>query len=114
MESFPTSWAGNSKGQSVSTKIIERAVFIPSVFLGLPDMHGVLRHGNSLVKIHLPHMARVKRCEAFVPREDIPTVIMDVPEAPEILEKEPAEEESAKPKKPRVRLISKAKSKEPV
>ncbi len=78
VESFPTSWAGNSKGQSVSTKIIERAVFIPSVFLGLPDMHGVLRHGNSLVKIHLPHMARVKRCEAFVPREDIPTVLTDI------------------------------------
>ncbi len=92
VESFPTSWAGNSKGQSVSTKIIERAVFIPSVFLGLPDMHGVLRHGNSLVKIHLPHMARVKRCEAFIPREDIPTVIMDVPAVPEKVEAEEMEE----------------------
>ena len=32
----------------------------------------------------------------------------------EAVETEPAEEESPKPKKPRVRLISKAKSKEPV
>ncbi len=93
VESFPTSWAGNSKGQSVSTKIIERAVFIPSVFLGLPDMHGVLRHGNSLVKIYLPHMARVKRCEAFVPREDIPTVIMDVPSSVKVEAEEREEAE---------------------
>ena len=106
VESFPSSWAGNSKGQSVSTKIIERAVFIPSVFLGLPDMHGVLRHGNSLVKIHLPHMARVKRCEAFVPREDIPTVITDI-STPIERWSEAQTEETEQPK-PKTEVLEKA------
>ena len=53
------------------------------------------------MKIHLPHMARVKRCEAFVPREDIPTVIMDVPEAPGRVEEVEAEE------RPLLKMIAK-------
>jgi len=48
------------------------------VFMGLADMRGILRHGNSLVLLHLPHLSRVKRCEAFIPREDVPTIVSPV------------------------------------
>ena len=78
VESFAATWAGNSKGQSVRTEVVDVALFIPSVFMGLADMRGILRHGNSLVLLHLPHLSRVKRCEAFIPREDVPTIVSPV------------------------------------
>lgn len=75
VESFAATWAGNSKGQSVRTEVVDVALFIPSVFMGLADMRGILRHGNSLVLLELPHLARIKRCEAFIPRKDVPTTV---------------------------------------
>ena len=88
-------------------------------------MHGILRHGNSLVKIHLPHMPRVKRCEAFLSRGDIPTVIMDVPgvsiEDEGMAEEREAGDEArpedlaqAPQRKPRARLFPTGRTKEQV
>jgi len=88
VESFAATWAGNSKGQSVRTEVVDVALFIPSVFMGLADMRGILRHGNSLVLLHLPHLSRVKRCEAFIPREDVPTIVSPVDSIVEAVEEE--------------------------
>lgn len=79
VESFAASWAGNNKGQSVRTEVVDIALFIPSVFMGLADMRGILRHGNSLVLLQLPHLLKIKRCPAFIPRRDIPTTVTVVP-----------------------------------
>ena len=88
VESFAATWAGNSKGQSVRTEVVDVALFIPSVFMGLADMRGILRHGNSLVLLHLPHLSRVKRCEAFIPREDVPTILSPMDPLVETVEEE--------------------------
>lgn len=81
VESFSATWAGSSKGQSVRTEVIDTELFLPSEFMGLPDMHGILRHGNSLVRIQLPHLSQIKRGEAFIARPDVPTVLLNVNEA---------------------------------
>jgi len=73
VESFGATWTGNSKGQSVRTELVDVALFIPSVFMGMPDMQGILRHGNSLVMVRMPHLPKIKRCLAFVGRKDVPT-----------------------------------------
>ena len=56
--------------------------------MGLADMRGILRHGNSLVMLQLPHLSRVKRCEAFIPREDVPTIVSTVEPIVETVEDE--------------------------
>jgi hypothetical protein len=67
-ESYPASWSGGNGNRTVSTEIKDRRLFIPSEFMGLKDLRGILRHGNSLVRIEIPYMARVQRADAFVPR----------------------------------------------
>ncbi len=71
-ESYPAAWSGGNGNRTVSTEIKDRRLFIPSEFMGLKDLRGILRHGNSLVRIEIPYMARVQRADAFVPRPSKP------------------------------------------
>ena len=38
--------------------------------------------------LQLPHLSRVKRCEAFIPREDVPTIVSTVEPIVETVEDE--------------------------
>jgi type IV secretory pathway TraG/TraD family ATPase VirD4 len=71
-ESYPAAWSGGNGNRTVSTEIKDRRLFIPSEFMGLKDLRGILRHGNSLVRIEIPYMARVQQAPAFLPRPGKP------------------------------------------
>ena len=87
VESFPANKKKGSGG-TVSTREVTEPVFIPSVFMGLKDLHGVLKYsGVGLLKIKLPILPRLKGCEAFIPRADIATRITEMP-APDLLNEE--------------------------
>ncbi len=87
VESFPANKKKGSGG-TISTREVTEPVFIPSVFMGLKDLHGVLKYsGVGLLKIKLPILPRLKGCEAFIPRADIATLITEMPE-PNLLNQE--------------------------
>jgi type IV secretory pathway TraG/TraD family ATPase VirD4 len=76
-ESYPASWSGANGNRTVSTEIKDRRLFIPSEFMGMRDLRGILRHGNSLVRIELPYVAKVQRAEAFLPKLNRPMLLAE-------------------------------------
>ena len=79
VESFAATWAGNNKGQSVRTGGCRCGAFHT---VRVHGSGGYVREsgadGNSPAMLQLPHLSRVKRCEAFIPREDVPTIVSTV------------------------------------
>lgn len=82
-ESFAPGWLTRNK-LPLKTEIIERFPFIDSYFSGLWNRHGVLKHGNLVMKFKIPILKPIKRAEAWIPR--VGSVVM--PDEPAPLEEE--------------------------
>jgi hypothetical protein len=100
----------------VSTEIKDRRLFIPSEFMGLPDLTGIMRHGNSLVKIKLPYMSAIRQAEAFIPRPGKPierVELKPLPVKPDVPQQQSVDEKPADPNPDRKRRGEKATAGKP-
>jgi hypothetical protein len=59
---------GERRSHSTHRYTQTKKLILASEISGLEDLHGYLKHGNLIVKLHMPHQTREPRAQGFIPR----------------------------------------------
>jgi hypothetical protein len=59
---------GERRSHSTHRYTQTKKLILPSEISGLEDLHGYLKHGNLIAKLHLPYSTREPRTQGFIPR----------------------------------------------